>query len=247
MRERGWGRLGEREREREMKAGLRYGYMSTCESTRGRVDTVHATVYVLTLCVFACLHYVHVNRVLMCPCMRLQVGLPAPLVRRKMLFWVNHGVILEGRLGGGSGGSGGGASRGASGGGGGGAASSGGGGGATAAAAAAGDLLYRRAEALPAELQGRFEGRRPGAAGRGGAEWGGMVFGTLVLLTCYGETTPQPEPPTPTTPATPTAPSLPGRRRPQRLRRGGRGARAAAQRRGPSGGGGGALRELHQG
>ncbi|KAG2487792.1 hypothetical protein HYH03_013636 [Edaphochlamys debaryana] len=100
-----------------------------------------------------------------------EVGLPAALVRRKMLFWVNHGVILEGRAGGPGGGGGGaaasGGGAGGSEGGGGGAgagrrSSSGGagarvstgGGAAAAAAAAGGDLVYRRAEVLPAELKG---------------------------------------------------------------------------------------------
>ncbi|GLI63750.1 hypothetical protein VaNZ11_006823, partial [Volvox africanus] len=81
------------------------------------------------------------------------VGLPAVLVRRKMLFWVNHGVVVEGRTSRPNGG-GGGSSQGPSNAGVWGMAIHGSG-----QTTGAGDshyqqLVYRRAEVLPAELQG---------------------------------------------------------------------------------------------
>ena len=85
-----------------------------------------------------------------------QVGLPPTLVRRKMMFWVNHGLVSETRArapAGGAGGSTGGAAIG------GGTGlrprmSSGGGAAAVLAVVTEQDVTYRRATQLEPELQG---------------------------------------------------------------------------------------------
>ena len=66
------------------------------------------------------------------------MGLPQALVRQRMLFWVAHGVVTE--------------QRGAAGGG---SSSSG------SSGSPGGDVVYRRAEALPQELSGAL-GRQAG-------------------------------------------------------------------------------------